>query len=212
MNKILELSLLISFNIFILAFENGVAAHQAKADFVLAIPNLHAVAQQQRNLPQELAVFDTNGDGIIDENEERICITALDTYCNSKNVDKSRMVGLLRSYSLKNISPIRPVASPLPMSRSAAREEPQPQFRSAPIEHHVAIPVHAQNVQQHSALGFTSILLQAMTDALKQSDQQNSDLEENNVDKKKAYGATGFTAIVGLATTLLVHYLSPKNC
>jgi hypothetical protein len=211
MKIIYKLSFLLSFNAFLSAFENGAAAGTAKADFVLAVPNLHALAQHGRPLPQDLAVFDTNGDGIIDEHEERICMTALDTYCNSKNVDKSRMVGLLRSYSLKNISPIRPVQSPLPMLRTAMPED-QPQFRSAPAEHHVAIPSQRPNGQQSSALGFTAVLLQAMTDALKQSDLQNANLEENNVDKKKAYSATGFTAVVGLATTLLVHYLSPKNC
>ena len=210
MNKII-LSLLLFFNIFILAFENGAPAHAAKADFVIAMPNLHAAAQQPRILPQELAVFDTNGDGIIDENEERICVAALDTYCNSKNVDKTKMVELIRKYSLKNISPLRSASPPLPMFRSAA-EDAHPQFRSAPAEYNIAIPAQRQNVQQSSALGFTTVLLQAMTDALRQSDQQNVNLEQNNVDKKKAYGATGFTAIVGLATTLLVHYLSPKNC
>jgi hypothetical protein len=212
MKNVYKLSFFLSFNTFLSAFENGAASHTAKADFVLAVPNLHAVAQQQRNLPQELAVFDSNGDGIIDENEERICMTALDTYCKSRNVDKSKMVDLLRRYSLKNIIPLRPASPPIPMLRSAVPEEPQPQFRSAPTEHHIAIPVQRQTIQQSSAMGFTSVLLQAMTDALKQSDLQNANLEENNVDKKKAFGATGFTALVGLATTLLVHYLSPKSC
>jgi hypothetical protein len=212
MKFFLRLSLLLFVNISLSAFENGAAAPTAKADFVLAVPNLHAVAQQQRNLPQELAVFDTNGDGIIDENEERICMTALNTYCNSKNVDKSKMVDLLRRYSFKSLSPLRSASPPIPMFRSAVPEDPQPQFRSAPAEHHIAIPVQIQTIQQSSAMGFTSVLLQAMTDALKRSEEQNVNFEENNVDKKKAFGATGFTALVGLATTLLVHYLSPKNC
>jgi hypothetical protein len=206
----LKLSLLLALNIFLSSFENGAAAHTAKADFVLAVPNLHAVAQQERNLPQELAVFDTNGDGIIDENEERICMTALDTYCHSKNVDKSKMVDLLRRYSFKSISPLRPASPPIPMFRSAVPEEPQPQFRAAPTEHHIAIPVQRQNIQQSSAMGFTSVLLQAMTDALKQYDLQNANLEKNNVYKKKSFSATGFTVV--LATTMLVHYLSPKDC
>jgi hypothetical protein len=212
MKIVYKLTLIVFFNFFLSAFENGAAAHNAKADFVLAVPNLHALAQHGRPLPQELSVFDTNGDGIIDEQEERICMAALDTYCNSKNVDKSRMVGLLRSYSLKNISPLRLTSPPLPAFRTAAVENHQPQFRSAPAEHHVAIASQRSNDQQSSTLGFTAILLQAMTDALKQSDLQNTNLEENNVDKKKAYSATGFTAVLGLATTLLVHYLSPKNC
>jgi hypothetical protein len=212
MKIVYKLSFLLSFNTFLSAFENGAAAYTPKADFVLAVPNLHALTQTGRPLPQELSVFDTNGDGIIDDHEERICMTALDTYCNSKNVDKSRMVGLLRNYSLKNISPARPASPPLPMFRGAAPEDQQPQFRSAPAEHHVAIPSQRPNGQQSSSLGFTAVLLQAMTDALKQSDLQNANLEENNVDKKKAYSATGFTAAIGLATTLLVHYLSPKNC
>ena len=176
MKNVLRLILLISFNIFLNALENGAAAHTAKADFVLAMPNLHALTQHGRPLPQDLAVFDTNGDGIIDENKERICMTTLDTYCNSKNVDKSRMIGLLRSYSLKNISPARPASPPLPMFRGAMPEGQQPQFRSAQAEHHVAIPSQRPDGQQ-SSTGFTSLLLQAMTDALKQSDLQNANLE-----------------------------------
>jgi hypothetical protein len=207
-----KLTLLVFVNFFLSAFENGAAGHTAKADFVLAMPNLHALAQHGRPLPQELAAFDTNGDGIIDENEERICMTALDTYCKSKNVDKTKMVELLRKYSLKNISPARPALPPLPMFRGAIPQDQPPQFRTATAEYNVAIPSQRQNVQQPAALGFTAVLLQAMTDALKQSDLQNANFEENNVDKKKAYSATCFTALVGLATTLLVHYLSPKSC
>jgi hypothetical protein len=110
----------------------------------------------------------------------------------------------------KSCSPLPPIAKKQIVSKAIAA------FKQSSPAHDPAV---AQIEQQISSdvvePGMSTLVLNAMTNALEQLQRQNSQKEEQlqeAVPKTKAYAGSATTAVLGIVCTLLVRYLDKSNC
>lgn len=137
-------------------------------------------------LPPALQPFDLNGDGVIDQREEELMRQALGNYFKDKKVDMSKIEKHLKKRAdvIKRDSPER-------MARVASAED-SPNGGSS----------------SDSSNQLQEMILHAVSDSLAELQEEKDKTEKNSVQKKKAYGATIVTALGGVASTLLMKYLS----
>jgi hypothetical protein len=108
-------------------------------------------------------------------------------------------------------SPLPPIAKKQIVSKAIAA------FKSASPAHDPAVEqIELQmNTSPVVEPGMSTLVLNAMTNALEQLQRQNSQKEEQlqeAVPKTKAYAGSATTAVLGIVCTLLVRYLDKSNC
>lgn len=108
-------------------------------------------------------------------------------------------------------SPLPPIAKKQIVSKAIAA------FKSASPAHDPAVDqIELQmNTSPVVEPGMSTLVLNAMTNALEQLQRQNSQKEEQlqeAVPKTKAYAGSATTAVLGIVCTLLVRYLDKSNC
>lgn len=133
------------------------------------------------SLPPQLQPFDLNGDGIIDEEEEKLCRFAIDAYFSEHKINKDKVKVHLKKYIQDANN------SPLSEERETVAE--------------------LRRVMSGETSGATSrsgslplILLKALATTLQ-------DTEQTSIPKKKAYGTTIITGLLGVASTLLIKFI-----
>ena len=111
----------------------------------------------------------------------------------------------------KSCTPLPPIAKKQIVSKAIAA------FKSAsPSQDPAVDQIELQmNTSPVVEPGMSTLVLNAMTNALEQLQRQNSQKEEQlqeAVPKTKAYAGSATTAVLGIACTLLVRYLDKSNC
>jgi hypothetical protein len=108
-------------------------------------------------------------------------------------------------------SPLPPIAKKQIVSKAIAA------FKSASPAHDPAVDQIELQINTSPVVepGMSTLVLNAMTNALEQLQRQNSQKEEQlqeAVPKTKAYAGSATTAVLGIVCTLLVRYLDKSNC
>jgi hypothetical protein len=209
----------------LLTLKKGIDESQKYAGGILASARPQVTIDLSDSAPDENA--DT-APVVSQDNLHQVCANSSISVEDNKCVDlrpMQRRVGVLDTISEVNILP-----DSLVRFAPSAREYKQPlavrkpfvvkniQLARRVADDSVAARVSSSDQSSQSTdamvkLGAT--LLQALMQNLEQADKQNAQQEETlsqSISKQKAYGTTLLTTILGIVSTLLVHYLNAQKC
>lgn len=167
-------------------------AHSGNAEVRVTIPHSPSI--------NTLNMLDINGDGAIDEQEERMCEFAMSAYFYQRNVSRHRIVPRLRRR-------IR-----------AGGDSPEERESLQELKQFLALRNVAELRDQRPLQVLQSMVLSATTEALQEIEKEaalNKQLADERWSRKKALITTlvsnGITALLGLTSSLLIYYMGGNN-